>query len=93
MEVVWSYRPEKIFNTGSIEGNGNHDAVWLTYPPMHIENVDVVGLEFHQRVSDGKIHGEFVVPRVVGPVAFADLPIAIMSGISGREGEQRTLYA
>ena len=51
-------------------------------PPVHIENVQVVGLEFLQAVAEGDVQG---FGAVAGEVAVDDVVVAPVVGVAGGE--------
>lgn len=51
----------------------------LTYPPVKVQKVNVIGLKLLQRVVDGKVQALFVVAGVVDSLAFAQLMATVSS--------------
>jgi hypothetical protein len=53
----------------------------FTYPPVNVQQIDVVGLQLGQRVPDRHMQTLLVVARVVHTQAFAHLPASVTGGI------------
>ena len=49
----------------------------LTYPPVDVQQVDIIGLQLRQRISNREMQALPVVPRVVDGLAFAEFPTSI----------------